>query len=122
MQQARLKGVSAGAGELPSQNPSKPESFRQNARADPDNLWQMAVAGLCGAVLAWLVDECLFPDHYTYRSFMEMVLGMAWWGCLISGIIGFLRNGRIITTVSMGWRSGKVSAGCSGRRLAGSSG
>lgn len=78
-------------GELPSQKiPSKPESFKAKMRGlIPTNLWQMAVAGLCGAVLAWLVDECLFPDHYTYGSFMEMVLGMAWWGCLISGIIGF---------------------------------
>jgi hypothetical protein len=55
----------------------------------PTKLWQMAVAGLIGAVFAWVVDEGFMPDYPVYHTFMDLVCNVALWGGIISGIIGF---------------------------------
>ena len=70
--------------------PLKPAGFKEKLLGlIPTNLWQMAVAGLAGAVLAWVVYECFGLRTSDYRSLMDLVLIEALWGFVISGIIGF---------------------------------
>ncbi len=66
-----------------TQQDKKPTSIAASS------LWHLALAGLIGGFLAWLITEMFFEqDVWIYESYMEALIEMSFYGAAIGGVIG----------------------------------